>query len=64
MRAGLFTNGIRFLPPLVITDDQLYEGLGVIEQALTEVEARLLAPLASVSTATTTAERLQPVGRA
>ena len=31
MRAGLFTNGIRFLPPLVITDDQLREGLGVIE---------------------------------
>ena len=39
MRAGLFTNGIRFLPPLVITDDQLREGLDVIEQALTDVEA-------------------------
>jgi 4-aminobutyrate aminotransferase/(S)-3-amino-2-methylpropionate transaminase len=38
MRAGLFSNGIRFLPPLVITDDQLDEGLGVIEQALTEAE--------------------------
>ena len=35
MRAGLFTNGIRFLPPLVITDEQLHEGLDVIEQALT-----------------------------
>ncbi len=42
MRAGLFTNGIRFLPPLVITDDQLHEGLGVVEQALAEVEARVL----------------------
>ena len=40
MRAGLFTNGIRFLPPLTITDDQLLEGLGVIEQALAEVEAQ------------------------
>ena len=38
MRAGLFTNGIRFLPPLVITDDQLHEGLAVVEQSLTEVE--------------------------
>jgi 4-aminobutyrate aminotransferase/(S)-3-amino-2-methylpropionate transaminase len=60
MRAGLFSNGIRFLPPLVITDDQLYEGLGVIEQALTEVEARLFAPAPAASTA----ERLQPAGRA
>jgi 4-aminobutyrate aminotransferase/(S)-3-amino-2-methylpropionate transaminase len=39
MRAGLFTNCIRFLPPLVITDEQLREGLAVVEQALTEVEA-------------------------
>ena len=57
MRAGLFTNGIRFLPPLVITDDQLREGLGVIEQALTDVEGSLgLRPPAS-------ADRLQPAGR-
>jgi 4-aminobutyrate aminotransferase/(S)-3-amino-2-methylpropionate transaminase len=39
MRAGLFTNGIRFLPPLTISDDQLREGLDVVEQALAEVEA-------------------------
>ena len=57
MRAGLFTNGIRFLPPLVITDDQLREGLGVIEQALTDVEAGLAAPPAA------SADRLQPAGR-
>ena len=57
MRAGLFTNGIRFLPPLVITDDQLREGLEVIEQALTDVEAGVTAP-AAVS-----ADRLQPAGR-
>jgi 4-aminobutyrate aminotransferase/(S)-3-amino-2-methylpropionate transaminase len=40
MRAGLFTNGIRFLPPLTITDEQLAEGLAVVESALTDVEAR------------------------
>ncbi len=47
MRAGLFTNCIRFLPPLVITDDQLREGLGVVEQALSEVEARVLTSAAA-----------------
>lgn len=52
MRAGLFANGIRFLPPLVITDEQLHEGLAVIEAALTDVEAGM-APAA--------AERLQTV---
>jgi 4-aminobutyrate aminotransferase/(S)-3-amino-2-methylpropionate transaminase len=41
MRAGLFTNGIRFLPPLTITDDQLHEGLAVVEAALAEVEAKM-----------------------
>ena len=46
MRAGLFTNGIRFLPPLVITDEQLREGLGVIERSLSEIEATLVAPAA------------------
>jgi 4-aminobutyrate aminotransferase/(S)-3-amino-2-methylpropionate transaminase len=40
MRAGLFTNGIRFLPPLTITDEQLHEGLAVVESALAEVEAK------------------------
>jgi 4-aminobutyrate aminotransferase/(S)-3-amino-2-methylpropionate transaminase len=40
MRAGLYTNGIRFLPPLIITDEQLLEGLGAIEAALAEVEAK------------------------
>jgi 4-aminobutyrate aminotransferase/(S)-3-amino-2-methylpropionate transaminase len=41
MRAGLFANGIRFLPPLVITDDELHEGLEVVERALTEVESTM-----------------------
>ena len=42
MRAGLFANGIRFLPPLVITDEQLHEGLDALEQALAEVESQAL----------------------
>ncbi|MEW6320843.1 MAG: aspartate aminotransferase family protein [Acidobacteriota bacterium] len=42
MRAGLFSNGIRFLPPLVITDEQLREGLAVVEAALAQVEAGLM----------------------
>ncbi len=37
MRAGLYTNCIRLLPPLVITDDQLHEGLDVLEGALRAV---------------------------
>lgn len=56
MRAGLFSNGIRFLPPLVITDDQLREGLDVIDRSLSEIEAGLAAPKAS------RAEQLQPAG--
>ena len=38
MRAGLFSNCIRFLPPLVITEAQLREALAVMEVALAEVE--------------------------
>ncbi len=34
LRAGLFSNGIRFLPPLVITPSQLNEGLDVIEKVI------------------------------
>jgi 4-aminobutyrate aminotransferase / (S)-3-amino-2-methylpropionate transaminase / 5-aminovalerate transaminase len=34
IRAGLFSNCIRFLPPLVITRGQLAEGLEVIEAAI------------------------------
>lgn len=37
IRAGLYTNCIRFLPPIVITDEQLHEGLDVVEQAIEEV---------------------------
>lgn len=37
IRAGLYTNCIRFLPPIVITDEQLNEGMDVIEQAIHDV---------------------------
>lgn len=39
IRAGLYTNCIRFLPPIVITDEQLHEGLDVIENAIAAVLA-------------------------
>jgi len=34
IRAGLFSNCIRLLMPLVMTDDQLIEGLAVLERAI------------------------------
>jgi 4-aminobutyrate aminotransferase/(S)-3-amino-2-methylpropionate transaminase len=34
IRAGLYSNGVRTLVPLVITDEQLEEGLGVLEEAI------------------------------
>jgi 4-aminobutyrate aminotransferase / (S)-3-amino-2-methylpropionate transaminase / 5-aminovalerate transaminase len=34
IRAGLFSNCIRLLPPIVITDEQLTEGLQVLENAI------------------------------
>lgn len=34
IRAGLYSNCIRLLPPLVITDEQLVEGLDVLEAAI------------------------------
>ncbi|MEK7253362.1 MAG: aminotransferase class III-fold pyridoxal phosphate-dependent enzyme, partial [Bacteroidota bacterium] len=34
IRAGLFSNCIRLLPPLAITDEQLVEGLAVLEDAI------------------------------
>jgi 4-aminobutyrate aminotransferase/(S)-3-amino-2-methylpropionate transaminase len=37
IRAGLYSNCIRFLPPIVITDEQLNEGLDIIENAIQEV---------------------------
>lgn len=34
LSAGIFGNVLRFLPPLVITDEQLEKGLGILEQAI------------------------------
>ena len=39
MRAGLFSNCIRLLPPLVITEAQLREGLAVMGSAIALVDA-------------------------
>ena len=36
IRAGLFSNCIRLLPPIVMTDAQLAEGLDVLEAAITK----------------------------
>lgn len=49
IRAGLYANGIRLLPPLVITDEQLEEALGVIDQAISVVQERTSATAASHS---------------
>jgi 4-aminobutyrate aminotransferase/(S)-3-amino-2-methylpropionate transaminase len=39
IRAGLYSNCIRFLPPLNITDEQVHEGMGIIAEALRVVES-------------------------
>jgi len=47
IRAGIFTNCIRFLPPLNITDEQLDEALTVVADAVRSVEdARMVVPVA------------------
>ena len=40
IRAGLFSNCIRLLPPIVITDDQLIEGLNVLEDAIKRAQEK------------------------
>jgi 4-aminobutyrate aminotransferase/(S)-3-amino-2-methylpropionate transaminase len=35
--AGIFSNVVRFLPPLVMTDEQLEYGLNVLEEAIMSV---------------------------
>jgi 4-aminobutyrate aminotransferase/(S)-3-amino-2-methylpropionate transaminase len=37
IRAGLYSNCIRFLPPLNITDDEIDEGMAVIAEAVKTV---------------------------
>ncbi len=41
MRAGLYSNCIRFLPPLNITDDQIDEGMAVIADSVRAIEDRI-----------------------
>lgn len=38
IRAGLYSNCIRLLPPIVITDEQLAEGLAVLEDAIARAQ--------------------------
>jgi len=40
IRAGLFSNCIRLLPPIVITDEQLTEGLQVLEDAIERAQTK------------------------
>jgi len=40
IRAGLFSNCLRLLPPIVITDEQLVEGLQVLENAIAKADAK------------------------
>jgi 4-aminobutyrate aminotransferase/(S)-3-amino-2-methylpropionate transaminase len=44
LRAGLYSNCLRFLPPLVITDEQIDEGMMVIADAVRAVEDRVRVP--------------------
>ena len=39
MRAGLFSNGIRFLPPLTMPEDMLREGLEVVGNAICSISS-------------------------
>jgi 4-aminobutyrate aminotransferase/(S)-3-amino-2-methylpropionate transaminase len=39
IRAGLYSSCVRFMPPLVITEEQLRAGLAVVSEAVAHVEA-------------------------
>ena len=40
LTAGTYGNVVRLLVPLVITDDQFVEGMGILEEALSVVNSR------------------------
>lgn len=42
IRCGLYSNGLRFLFPLVITEAQLHEGLDVVEEAIARATQAVL----------------------
>lgn len=37
IRAGLYSNCVRFLPPLTVSDEQIDEAMGILKEALVEV---------------------------
>jgi 4-aminobutyrate aminotransferase/(S)-3-amino-2-methylpropionate transaminase len=43
IRAGLYANCLRFLPPLNITDEQIDEGMGIVAEAVRVVTGETLA---------------------
>ena len=43
MRAGLYSNGVRLLPPLTMPEDMLREALGALGGAILTVSAKLMA---------------------
>jgi 4-aminobutyrate aminotransferase/(S)-3-amino-2-methylpropionate transaminase len=43
MRAGLYSNGVRLLPPLTMPEDMLREALDALGQSVAAVSARLAA---------------------
>ena len=40
IRAGLYSNCVRLLPPVVMTDEELEEGMAVLGRALRAVQDR------------------------
>ncbi|MCX8046976.1 MAG: aminotransferase class III-fold pyridoxal phosphate-dependent enzyme [Anoxybacillus gonensis] len=42
LSAGLYSNVVRFLPPLVMTDEQLERGFSVLRQLLAEVQQKVV----------------------
>src|SRR5690606_28746843 len=42
IRAGLYSNCIRLLPPLDLTDDEIDEGMGVLAEAVTAAVGTLV----------------------
>jgi len=41
IRAGLYSNCVRFLPPLTLTDEQIDEGMDIVAEAIRIVEAQM-----------------------
>ncbi|MFN8379600.1 MAG: 4-aminobutyrate--2-oxoglutarate transaminase [Anaerolineae bacterium] len=48
MRAGIHANGLRFLPPLNITDDQLDEAMEIVGESIRVIQSKMLADTRAV----------------